>query len=829
MSYNTPYFAQPAYYRQAVPQQQNNQAVQLRSNQQQVAQPGAAQQLAEEEAQVLAYLQSVRRRREAAEAAAALEARQRAQAQKEREAALKQASQRHAELVAAARRERAIRETLERERAREAAFAQAVQARRQEAIQQAVEEERKRQAAAAEAYARGVREAKERAARSQQQAQKAKAVQQPKPTAATAAALEAPSADENASQADLDALNELFGALFGFNLSNDDKKEQKQEQKQPAAPKPVAQAKQVAAPAKSADHEDDGYAGLPADLNDLLSQFLGLEVSPAQANEVAQNPSKEIVGNAVGGLNEFLSQYGLEFVPDSDDEDHAEEEEAAAPQQAQQVQQTQATQKSQQSQPQQKAPTCGWWVPEAGSQQTESKPAPKAVTKPEPAQTPAAAAKPAEQPKPVEKAESAAAPSPPVPNRQRSISKPDYDAPFTSTLGNYQNLPPFLREILTNIEGALAEDDKNLANVDRRKARKQKAHERRQQRAQARAEHRAVADDAAEEGKEIEEHRNVAAAAAHVGKEVEADHAYQKDEKRVGKDEPQNRDVAAAAAGKDEPRAIFQDAAEDAAQVGKKVEDEGAYKKDEKNVGKNVDQTRDVAQAASAEASHRTVADAAAAKGAAVEEHRDAYIDAAKVGKKVEQQHAFEKDAANVAINVDQNRTIAADTKPQPHASKHKHKAKKSKAKNAAPPYDPKTASPEAQAAFKELEGIKGKLTKLNGDFKFPAKLAFAPSPTDATQPPLLFNRTNLSYHAQANALLQLLLEVDGVQSGGDRSIRGVRKDLVTRIEDSLSELEAKRDARWAEVKERREAGESDDEDDWDADATTEDESSAVA
>ncbi|ORX33598.1 hypothetical protein BD324DRAFT_654053 [Kockovaella imperatae] len=50
----------------------------------------------------------------------------------------------------------------------------------------------------------------------------------------------------------------------------------------------------------------------PSDLNDLLSHFLGLRVDPAKDGEA---PTSQPDKNIIGGLNQFLGQFGLEFEP----------------------------------------------------------------------------------------------------------------------------------------------------------------------------------------------------------------------------------------------------------------------------------------------------------------------------------------------------------------------------------------------------------------------------------------------------------------------------------------------------------------------------------
>lgn len=123
----------------------------------------------------------------------------------------------------------------------------------------------------------------------------------------------------------------------------------------------------------------------------------------------------------------------------------------------------------------------------------------------------------------------------------------------------------------------------------------------------------------------------------------------------------------------------------------------------------------------------------------------------------------------------------------------------------------PETAS---TAALNKLRDISHELHLATESFTFPSHLAFAPTPSaDEVTPPLLFNKSNSGYHAQAHKLLQLLLAADGVSSGGDKEVRRQRKAIVRAIESAIEKLEQKRDEVWNQVKERRNTGEeSDDE-----------------
>ncbi|WVQ80442.1 hypothetical protein IAT38_002547 [Cryptococcus sp. DSM 104549] len=115
---------------------------------------------------------------------------------------------------------------------------------------------------------------------------------------------------------------------------------------------------------------------------------------------------------------------------------------------------------------------------------------------------------------------------------------------------------------------------------------------------------------------------------------------------------------------------------------------------------------------------------------------------------------------------------------------------------------------PDTTTSLFTLSSIESELASLQSSFTFPTRLAFAHTTPGSHPPPLLFNRVNSAYHAQTNALLQLLLQADSVSSGGDRAVRQARKELVRKVEEEIERLERKRDGMWEEVRERRERGE---------------------
>ncbi|OXB38361.1 hypothetical protein LQV05_006600 [Cryptococcus neoformans] len=118
------------------------------------------------------------------------------------------------------------------------------------------------------------------------------------------------------------------------------------------------------------------------------------------------------------------------------------------------------------------------------------------------------------------------------------------------------------------------------------------------------------------------------------------------------------------------------------------------------------------------------------------------------------------------------------------------------------------TISEESSASLASLASTEHQLATLKSSFNFPSQLSFAHSTRGSHPPPLLFNRLNAPYHAQTNALLQLLLQADSVESNGDIEVRNRRKEVVKKVQEEIAKLERQKDDMWTEIKGRRERGE---------------------
>jgi hypothetical protein len=208
-------------------------------------------------------------------------------------------------------------------------------------------------------------------------------------------------------KSDVEAFNKWIGSLFGLQLPTETETETETEVEKPAqsapAPVPTAQSSEPAAAATPAPvpasapapAAAEKKAEFPNAINDLLSSYLGLRVEP-------ESKLGEAVSNKVpAGLNELLNQFGLEFFPD----------------QAQ----------SAESAPKEKKEDA---IPTAGSSTKPSTSAPTPAPAPAPAPAPTQ-----------------------IPFQSRSNAPVD----LADFLSGEHGLPPFIRDILGNVESAFKE------------------------------------------------------------------------------------------------------------------------------------------------------------------------------------------------------------------------------------------------------------------------------------------------------------------------------------------------------------------------------------
>lgn len=420
--------------------------------------------LEEEERAAIAHLRSIQQRREAQQAAIQREAAVRLRVEEEREAAIRRA-------IAEKKRERAIAEAIERQR--EQALAEAIE--RERVRSAIIEQHRRRQEAELRQrqhlieLQRQQRAAQIQAAQQLRQRQIDQAVQRKVECAKRCAAKYAQRVTQHAAKEvkkeykdEYASLNNLLGSLFGINLADAEEKEEKKEEVKEDQQVPAtgmstcacsflyradandyAEVKHAAesSPAATRAPASNEPSAFPEDVNDLLTQFLGLRIEPTTATEASKSDSASPArtNSIPQGLNEFLSRFGLVFEP-LDVENEAQAESAA--------QANAAT----------PAPT--------STEQDKVDIAPASVADPPEPTLPAAAA-PVE---PAAVAASAAASSSSASSSQPRARPSNDDHPLTAFLNGVVDMPPFVRDILGNVEMAFREERDRSQRSDEKEA-----------------------------------------------------------------------------------------------------------------------------------------------------------------------------------------------------------------------------------------------------------------------------------------------------------------------------------------------------------------------
>nr|ODN75005.1 hypothetical protein L203_06542 [Cryptococcus depauperatus CBS 7841] len=171
------------------------------------------------------------------------------------------------------------------------------------------------------------------------------------------------------------------------------------------------------------------------------------------------------------------------------------------------------------------------------------------------------------------------------------------------------------------------------------------------------------------------------------------------------------------------------------------------------------------------------------------------------------QQHQQVKSCNQSRANLDKGKGVASGEKIPTTKNFVYEKSSELEKSDKKPQGDPMTSAYAANPIV-ALDNIARQLTELQSAFTFPSRLSFAHTISGSHPPPLLFDRINAGYHAQANALLQLLLQADSVESGGERGVELRRNELICKLEEEISKLEQLRDIKWKQVKERQSRGE---------------------
>ncbi|KAM0787818.1 hypothetical protein ACM66B_003872 [Microbotryomycetes sp. NB124-2] len=126
--------------------------------------------------------------------------------------------------------------------------------------------------------------------------------------------------------------------------------------------------------------------------------------------------------------------------------------------------------------------------------------------------------------------------------------------------------------------------------------------------------------------------------------------------------------------------------------------------------------------------------------------------------------------------------------------------------------------------ALTTLDTLSSSLDTQRDAFKLPTELTFQPSPPPSrastpagndddddsapahVTPKLAFSSNNAPFLAYEDFLVGLLSKVDAVSTGGDKSVKKARKELVKRINDELELLDAAREQAWAKQQSRAES-----------------------
>lgn len=92
---------------------------------------------------------------------------------------------------------------------------------------------------------------------------------------------------------------------------------------------------------------------------------------------------------------------------------------------------------------------------------------------------------------------------------------------------------------------------------------------------------------------------------------------------------------------------------------------------------------------------------------------------------------------------------------------------------------------------MRQLDAIERRFNELSKAFTPPppSSLTFQTS-ASSNAPKLDYTSTNAPVHGYEDALTKLLMELDGVESGGDIDVRTRRKELVKRVEGEAQRVE---------------------------------------
>ncbi|BGP16083.1 hypothetical protein JCM10213_007538 [Rhodosporidiobolus nylandii] len=108
------------------------------------------------------------------------------------------------------------------------------------------------------------------------------------------------------------------------------------------------------------------------------------------------------------------------------------------------------------------------------------------------------------------------------------------------------------------------------------------------------------------------------------------------------------------------------------------------------------------------------------------------------------------------------------------------------------------------RAALATLSTLTSDFQSRQSAFAVPSSFTFQASPSATPAPdsgsstaPLAFGKPNAAFLGYEDFLVSLLSKIDAVQSGGDRTVKAARKDLVKRVEAELEKLDAMKEHAW--------------------------------
>ncbi|KAK4702981.1 hypothetical protein P7C70_g3242, partial [Phenoliferia sp. Uapishka_3] len=118
------------------------------------------------------------------------------------------------------------------------------------------------------------------------------------------------------------------------------------------------------------------------------------------------------------------------------------------------------------------------------------------------------------------------------------------------------------------------------------------------------------------------------------------------------------------------------------------------------------------------------------------------------------------------------------------------------------------------RTALSTLDSLTTSFVTQKSTFTIPSTLKFKSSPKlsvsehetaassshPAPSPQLAYSPSNATFLAYEDLLTTLLIKIDAISSGGDRTVRRARKDLVRNIEKELKELDDARVKQWEEL-----------------------------